>query len=246
MSELSVPAGEPVLAKLELQNSGKAPAEYDPQTYAPFRVVKVSDTNSNPAWFIGPTPQTSSSPETLAPGQSVTLWDNVDLSELYLLDQGTYDASVVPQDVDRNAVSASNSVRFKIAGGALPKNLQFMITLRDFAPPKWGVSAGFGAIYLSHAPTNLKRDVTTIQLWFTDDPLPANFKLGDEDVPFTVTTIAHTEFGFLHMAAPTKANELWADHAIMIQTAAARVLNFKVQAQQAGQPNRPTPNDRRY
>jgi beta-lactamase regulating signal transducer with metallopeptidase domain len=226
LAESSVPAGKPVLGKLELRNSGKQAAEYDPQTFSPFRVVLIADEKGNPAQFIGARPQTSSSPLKLAPDESVTLWEDIDLGELYLLDSGNYEVTVLVNDRQRNLALESGSVRLKVDGGQLAPKLQLLKQLREIAPADWGVSTSFGAIYLTHAPTNLKQDVTTIQLWFTDDPLPADYQLGEGNNRQHVTTLAPTELGFLHLAAPSKANELWPEHVLLIKTAASRILNF--------------------
>lgn len=243
LAEASVPAGKPVLGKLELQNAGKQAAKYDPQTFAPFRVVQIADEKGKPAQFIGPRPQTSSSPLELAPGEPVTLWENVDLSDLYLLDSGNYEVTVVINDRHQNLILESGSARLKVDGGQLAPKMQLLKQLRSIAPADWGVSTSFGAIYLSHSPTNLKQDVTTIQLWFTDEPLPADYKLGEGEDQQQVTTIAPTELGFLHMAAPKKANELWPEHVLLIKTAAARVLNFNAKQGIQGEKETDKEND---
>jgi beta-lactamase regulating signal transducer with metallopeptidase domain len=227
LAESSVPAGKPVLGKLELLNSGKQAAEYDPQAFSPFRVVLIADEKGKPAQFIGPRPQTSSSPRKLALGESVTLWEDIDLGEFYLLDSGNYEAKVLVNDRQRNLVLESGSVRLKVDGGQLAPKLQLLKQLREIAPADWGVSTSFGAIYLAHAPTNLKQDVTTIQLWFTDEPLPADYQLGEGEEQQQITTIGPTELGFLHLAAPKKAFTVWPEHLLMIKTAASRILNFK-------------------
>ncbi|MEQ1904781.1 MAG: M56 family metallopeptidase [Pirellulaceae bacterium] len=226
LKEKSIPAGKPVLAKLELQNSGDKIAEYDPQIFMPFRVVKVVDGQGKPAMFIGPTPQTVGLQLKLAPDEVVKLWEEVDVSELYLLDSGDYEVSVSLNDRDQNLVMKSGTVGLKINGGQLPQNSQFLKQLREISPAEWDVSTGYGAIYLSHSPTNLKKDVTTIQLWFTEKPLPADYKLGEGEAQQQITTIAPTELGFLHLAAPTRATELWPEHIQKIKIAAARIFNL--------------------
>ena len=227
LKEKSTLAGKPVLAKLELENSGDKIAEYDPQVFTPFRVVQVVDGQGKSALFIGPTPQTFGSPLKLAPGDVATLWEEVDISELYLLDSGDYEVSVSLNDRDQQLVLKSGSARLKIEEGKLPHNLQFLKQLREISPAAWSVSTGYGAIYLSHSPTNLKKDVTTIQLWFTEKPLPADYKLGEGVAQQQITTIGPTELGFLHLAAPARATELWPEHLQKTKIAAARTFNLK-------------------
>ncbi len=225
--------GQPLLLKLELRNSRLEPTEVDLQNYAPFRVLRaaVTQADGTKEWapFIGMTPQTSGGPQALAPGEVITVWKNVDATTLFLLDQeacelfvegGEWAAAAFTQD--------SNHLEVLFQPGRLPPNQALIASLSklETRPAEWAVSSGFGAIYLSHSPTNLKRDVTTIQLWFTDKPLPADYKLGEGPGRQEVTTIAPCELGHLHVAALPGAKDLWPEYVRDIRIAAARALNF--------------------
>ncbi len=224
--------GQPLLLKLELRNSRAEPTEVDLQNYAPHRVLSAvwiqPDGKGGFAPFIGMTPQTSGGPQELAPGEVITVWEYVDATTLFLLDQeeayqffakgGEWATSAFTQD--------SNHLEVRLQPGQLPPQQALLASLSsmEMRPEDWTVSAGYGAIYLSHSPTDLKRDVTTIQLWFTEEPLPADYKLGEGNDKQNVTTIGPSELGYLHLAATEKALELWPEHVRDIRIAAARAL----------------------
>ena len=95
---------------------------------------------------------------------------------------------------------------------------------------KWNVSNGWGAIYLTHSSTNLKRDTTSIQIWFTEDKLPANFQLGKGEKKQTVTYIGHCELGHMNVAAPPRAFWLWPNYIDVIDFAWTLALGDPKQA----------------
>ncbi len=82
--------GGPLLFKLEIKNFGDQPTTYDPQEYAPFRVLRATNLDGEPATFIGMTPQTAGQMESLDAGESRTIWERVDATERYLLYEGEY------------------------------------------------------------------------------------------------------------------------------------------------------------
>ena len=221
--------GQPLLFRLELRNSGDKPTKYDPQDYFPFRVLRGLKADGKPARFIGMTPQTEADSKILKAGDSVVLWENVDASELFLLDEGRHEFLVKGgKESTRSLCRDSNRVVADLKPGKLspPQALIKSLLKMEMMPRGWDVSAGFGAIYITNSPTNLKQDVTTIQLWFTETPLPADYHLGDGDSRQNVTTIGRCEIGYLHLAALGKVVELWPVHVSDIRTAAARALNF--------------------
>lgn len=221
--------GQPLLFRMELRNAGDDPAKFDPQEYAPFRVLRAHNADGKAAPFIGTTPQTSASPVTLEPGEVTTLWEDIDVAELFLLGEGRYEffadgGEWATQTIWRD----SNTVTVEIQPGSLAPRQSLISNLfeLELRPEGWEVSSGHGAIYLSHSPSNLKRDVTTIQLWFTEHPLPADFRLGEGPDRQEVTTIGRCEAGYLHVAGPPRAKELWPEYLRDIRVAAARALNF--------------------
>lgn len=228
-----IEAGQPVLCRLVLRNTGSDPIEYDPQDFAAFRVLQVTQTHSNESdWRIGLTPQTSGGDVPLPAGEKVTLWEDFDAAELYLLDTGEYDLQVIWQDRERNRRLASNRVSLKIAGGKLPAQKRVLQRLRAIAPDGWQVSQGFNGIQLMHSPTNLKRDVTAIHLTIQDEPA----------APQTVRALYLGEFelGHVYLAAPPRADQLWPEHSAQIKKALAAPDNQEQAAAAAQKPWRAT------
>ncbi|MBL8890116.1 MAG: M48 family metalloprotease [Planctomycetaceae bacterium] len=215
--------GKPLLFTLELRNAGEKPLVFDPQDYAPHRVLRAEHTEEKPTHFIGMTPQTSSQPITLQPGERTVLWQDVDAAELFLLSDGQYKFYAEGGEwAMQTTWRDSNSVKVEmVPGQETPRQalIRSLIELES-RPEDWKVTTGFGAIYLTHSPTNLKRDVTTIQLWFTKEPLPADYRLGDGPDQQLVTTLGRYDIGYLHLGSPAKASELWPEHSRDIRTAA--------------------------
>ena len=103
-------AGQPLRLKLEIKNFGTEPQEFDPQHYSPFRTVKVIHANGEPDWFIGPIPQTAGVESICAPGESITVWDDMDATELFMLDEGEYTikAAILGRKIPRHCQSRTS------------------------------------------------------------------------------------------------------------------------------------------
>ncbi len=222
--------GLPLLLKLELRNSGAQPTEVNWQNYAPFRVLRVerkqADGSIKLAPFIGMTPQTEGSDQTLAPGQVITVWENVDASTLYLLEAGAYQifAEGGVGAAANNLSTDSNRLEVNLQPGQLAPQQVFLGELLKILPEGWTLSTGFGAFFLSHSPTDLKTDITTIQLWFTVEKLPENYELGQGVERQIVGLVGQTDLGYLNIGAHQRAAELWPEYARDVQIAADKAF----------------------
>lgn len=205
----SFKAGERVPCKLEIVNNGPAAATFDPQEYFPFRVLRVVRRDGAPDWFIGPTPQTEGRDQELAPGASSTLWENVDAAELFLLEGGEYSIYAEHRGRARGKSLKSNEVSIAIKGGDLPYRKTILKRLRTAAPDGWTVQTSGSAVTVLHSPTGLKKDISSIQIWFTDAPLPADFELGSGEHRQEVATLGKTKLGFTHFALSRLAANHW-------------------------------------
>jgi hypothetical protein len=107
-------------------------------------------------------------------------------------------------------------VSLTVKGGQLSAMKQFLKRLRQAAPEGWRVSSGFGAVYLVHAPTRLKKDVTSIQITFGVDS-PEN--AGTITEKLKVTSLGESELGPGWLLAPDRANQLWPDHLAKVRSA---------------------------
>lgn len=222
--------GQPLLFRLELRNTGDQPTRFDPQDYAPFRVLRALGADGQAVPFVGSTPQTSAQPVTLQPGETTVLWQDVDASALFALKEGKHQFFAEGGDwAAQMWWQDSNTLDVELGAGQLPPKQALIRSLAEFEllPEGWQVSATQDEILLSHSPTNLKRDVTTIRLWFTDAPLPDRAAADNDNGREEVTTLAVTTAGHLHVAAPAKTTELWPEYVRDIRMAAARVLVFQ-------------------
>ncbi len=229
-------AGRPLMFKLEIKNFGKAPTEIDAQYHEPFRLLRATREGGRSAKFIGMTPQTSAEKRFLNPGESLTLWENVDVNSLFLLKAGPYQfLTEGGQGVMQALWRESNTVNVQIAAGKqTPKN-RLLENLLQGLPEKWEVSSGGGitdggkAIFLMQKHSNLKRDVTGIQIWFTEEKLADEFELGASDQTQIVTQLGHCKLGFMNVVAQRKALDIWPDYLEHIRRAANRSLSFQIE-----------------
>ncbi len=222
--------GQPLRLRLEIKNFGDKPYPFDPQYYEPFRVLKATRENGQSDTFIGMTPQTSGESNLLGPGKTMTLWDNEDVSNLYLLDEGKVDLMVAAPERMADRYPSSNKLSLTIGAG---KQSSFRILLKNVGqglPEKWnlanGMSLGSGwkGLFLSYLPTDLKRDSTGIQIWFTDKKLPDDYELGKGENRQIISYLGHCGLGYLNVAAAPKASEIWPGYLDHIRQAANEIL----------------------
>ena len=215
--------GQPLLVKLELRNSGDKPTDFDPQKYAPFRVLRVDVPRPDlPPPYIGLTPQTSGQPETLQPGETKVLWENVDVSELFLLNEER-EYQIFAEGGEwamQNIWRDSNRLRVTLHDGTLSPRQELMVALLEIKPADWKLSVGISEIYLQHAPTNLKKDAISATIRFTQEELPEDFEVNlrtpGEDRVFTKATIDYlgeTTLGHAYLISlPRHTEALWPNY----------------------------------
>jgi hypothetical protein len=212
--------GDPVRLKLEIKNFGGEPQSYDPQYYASFRVLKVERADGEPDLFVGMTPQTSGVPVQLAPGDVAVVWESEDAAELYLLEEGTYRLWVAAPALSDDRLPPSNEVTLRMGPGELPPLKRLLKELSTDLPARWQLSSGFGAVFLTHVPTSLKRDASAIQIWFTDEELAGDFELGKGDQRQLISYLGRGSLGHFNVGAQPAAIELWPDYLESIRRAA--------------------------
>jgi hypothetical protein len=173
--------GQPLLVKLELRNSGDKPTEFDPQKYAPFRVLRVDVPRPDlPPPFIGVESQTAGKTDTLQPGETKVLWENIDVSELFLLNE-VREYEVFAEGGEwamQTTWRDSNRLRVTLLPGALPPRQQLIEALLQITPASWKLSVGSVEIYLQHTPSNLKDESVSLIIRFLTEKLPPNFEIG--------------------------------------------------------------------
>ena len=235
--------GQPLLVKLELRNSGDKPAEYDPQKYAPFRVLRVDVPRPDlPPPFIGMRPQTSGQNETLQPGEHRTLWENVDVAELFLLAQDReYEVYAEGGEWAMQSIwRDSNHLSIRLQNGPLPARQKLIAALLEILPDEWTISVGFGEIHLRHSSTNLKNDGTRLSLRYVPEKLADDFSIAwpvpEQDRVFvnaTVLALGETELGHIYLLGlPIQTEKVWPGYVGAITRAIERT-------RETPQPNEP-------
>lgn len=217
-------AGEPLRLKLELKNVGDEPQKYDPQYYSAFRVLQVTNATTDKSdRSLNKSFQTMGGQVPLAPGETVTLWKSEDATEYFMLNEGTYKIRVSAPRIRNGSLPASNELTVTVAAGRQTPTKRLLTKLQSIAPRNWIPSIGWrNAIYISHQPTRSKRDATTIQLWFTKEPLSDESK---SRTPNATTIGRFDKLGYLHMSGPNKAEKLWPEHTQLITDAVKEVLD---------------------
>jgi beta-lactamase regulating signal transducer with metallopeptidase domain len=219
--------GQPLRFRLELKNFGDKKQQVDLQRYTPFRVLRAqAEDFSTAATFIGMTPQTSQEVVTLKPGESRVVWEDVDLNDLFLLDQpgelfvvakgGNWAAGAVWRD--------SNRIKIQLQPGRLSPDQQLVAELVHRVPVDgWGVTqVGTAGIFLSHSPTNLKSDATVIQIVFPNDEVSRQLK--EQGKPnLTIREIDHPLHKNAFVLVPARAKEIWPEHFESILAAVSNV-----------------------
>jgi beta-lactamase regulating signal transducer with metallopeptidase domain len=175
MESESPTVGKPLRFRLEVKNFGDRVTEINPQTYTPFRVLRADFADERPggAPFIGATVQTSASPVPLMPGESLLLWEQVDLNDFFLLkDEDTYDVYAEGGEwAMQTTWRDSNRIRVTLASGPLQPEQQLLAQLLPIMPKGWRLSRSFGDITFICTPSNLKEDALSVQLLFRDEAM---------------------------------------------------------------------------
>ncbi len=239
--------GEPLLLKLEVKNFGEKPASIDPQKYAPFRVLQVEYVGKpGRKPFIGMTPQTTGQSIELRPGEGHVLWEKVDLNDYYLMNDtepveifaegGEWAFQAIWQD--------SNRITIQLPPGELTRRQQLIADLLAATPEDWKVSTGFGDIFLSHSPTNLKSDVTSIQLVFRDETATADLIDRFQSRNMPVARLGTTVFGEALLITSENAEKLWPEfqqtlHRILTKFRYQARDDKAIQGELETDPNRP-------
>jgi hypothetical protein len=204
-----VKVGQPILCKLTLSNTGTKAGVYDPQDYFPFRVLRSAKKDGAANRFIGSVAQTLGADRPIEPGASVVLWDKVDATEFFLIEQGAHVLWAEHQSFRRGPKLLSNEVSVEVSEGKLSYINETVKTLAALAPPHWRIQAAATSIAITYEKSSLKSELESIRVWFTEKPLPDGFELGTGANKQTVATLGTTPKGLAHIAYRARALELW-------------------------------------
>lgn len=205
--------GKPLRFRLEVKNFGNRVTGIDPQNYAPYRVLRADFADERPggAPFIGAKVQTAAAPITLKPGESVVLWEQVDLNDLFLLkDVDTYDVYAEGGEwAMQTTWRDSNRIRVTLAPGKLQVEQQLLAELHPILPDGWRLSRSFGDIVFHYTPSNLKEDSIAMQLLFRDMAMVEQLEKQLTTESTVVLRMGKSPWGEALLVIPNEATEHW-------------------------------------
>jgi RNA polymerase sigma factor (sigma-70 family) len=203
--------GEPVTVRLEMKNVAQEERTYDRQQADVNGSLLVTGPDGKPVPYIDLSYQTAGGPQVLKPGETVTIFETLDVAAQYLLDQpGAYTIQfrgLRAHFGNNTAIPPSNVLSVTLERGTAPPFAAVYRRLQTVTPPEWKLSKSRKAFFLSRVPTSLKRDIVTVQLWFTKEK-----KSGYEDRekgPANLEYLGETTLGHAWMSADEKVNEHW-------------------------------------
>lgn len=205
--------GKPLRFRLEVKNFGNRVTGIDPQNYAPYRVLRADFADERPggAPFIGTKVQTAAAPVALKPGESVVLWEQVDLNDLFLLkDVDTYDVYAEGGEwAMQTTWRDSNRIRITLAPGKLQIEQQLLAELYPILPNDWRLSRSFGDIFFHFSPSDLREDSIAMQLLFRDMAMVEQLEKQFATESTAVLRLGKTLWGEALLVIPNEATEHW-------------------------------------
>ncbi|MFL5329845.1 MAG: hypothetical protein ACJ8C4_13125 [Gemmataceae bacterium] len=160
--------GQPVQLKLDIKNVGTTPAKYDDQQAMVNNSLEVLGPEGKPVPSVGMSTQTIGSETTLAPAAEKSVFGSLDITEQYLLEKpGKYTIRFRAQH--HGNMPESNQLTVILKDGPLSDQVKLLSALLKAAPAGWRVARDGDEISFVNSPTNLKRDVAVVSLFFTKD-----------------------------------------------------------------------------
>jgi hypothetical protein len=199
--------GQQLLVKLELRNTGTAPAKYDSQQAAVNGSLIVKGPDDAKVSYIGRPVQTLGGNKTLKANETVTIFASLDVNSQYHLNRP---GKHTIQFRGGNGLPISNVLTVTLADAPLSDYQKLFGTLEKTKPAGWKIADWGGSIMFISSPTGLKADMASITLFFTKEPTggpkpqrgqPAAINLGD-------TSLGKAWL----MADSQKAVDRWADY----------------------------------
>lgn len=199
--------GQPLLVKLEMRNTGTAPATFDSQQAAVNGSLDVKGPDRAKVPYIGAPVQTLGGNKTLKANETVTIFASLDVNSQYHLNRtGKYTI----QFRGGNGLPTSNVLTVTLADAPLSDYQKLYGTLQKVTPVGWNIADSSGSIMFISTPTGLKADAASITLFFTKGPTGGPKPQRGQPTPINLgeTTLGKAWL----MADSQKAVDRWADY----------------------------------
>jgi hypothetical protein len=223
--------GRPAKFRLEMKNFSERERTYDSQGVTVNGSIRVNDQDGKPVWYVAGSFQTGGHSRAIAPGQTVVLFDGLDLATQYLLIKpGSYMLQFRGTHVrwhKESEIPRSNEITVVVRPGTPAVSMQVAARLIEILPEKWGLrlpqgvdgqitptgrESGRGMYFsLSTNPvrSGLKRDVVIVRVWIAERELAWTGKMPERgDVALYLGKGLE---GHVYWIVPDKAEAEWPD-----------------------------------
>ncbi len=209
-NDQSPKVGEPILVKLEAKNESNRFALLDPAIFPPHKVMTVVDANGQTVTTIGTGKRSPNSSRPWQPKGLVDVWEAIDLSEYFLLDEGEYEVAVAEVNAgERMKFEPSNSLKIRVGKGSWTPFQRAILAMREHVPKDWNVTAFDRTIYVTYHELGPQKLPMEIQVWFRQQ----NAERHSFGRPgYVVVQIGTHPLGPVYVAAPVAAKELWPNY----------------------------------
>ncbi len=134
--------GQPAKFRLEMKNFGQHKRTFDSQGVDVNGSIRVSDPDGKPVPYVGGVFQTGGHAKSIAPGETVVLFDKLDLTDQYLfVKPGSY--TLQYQDKLEPVIPPLNTISVEMRPGTLPMSMQVPARLIGILPEKWEMFLNF-------------------------------------------------------------------------------------------------------
>lgn len=226
--------GRPAKFRLEMKNFGAEARTYDPQQADCNNAMQVTDRDKKPVPYIAGSYQTAGHAESLAPGETVVLFDQLDLGSQYLLvEPGSYTiqfrglGALGPFEAT-SAIPTSEAVTIEMQPGTLPPSLRIAAAMLKLLPRKWQLSLnqtayggqitvpGWGSrrgieLQLTWIPndSSYKNDLVRVDVWLAEEKLTWT---GNVKKPYPAADyVGKGPDGHVYWIVPASAEKAWPD-----------------------------------
>jgi len=224
-AETSYSLDRPMRFRLEMQNVGSKTVRSDPQQVDVNNSMIIRDLGGKELPYIAPVCQTLGGPRPLKPGEQVVLFDELDITEQYLVTKpGQYTVQFRGQDqaFGEVPIPPSNTIRIRVAAGPLRTSRAIASHLVAVAPEaRWklsvvsegevtpsGRSSTRGVLLYLVRWATLKSDLVFVHIWVTEGPTDAVEKRTEQTATIA-EHLGHSQWGDIYMRADAGVTRFW-------------------------------------